>query len=293
MSNHKNGVAAPEHPHGAVRQPLHELFAHLDAQERAVDGCLPPKDDVHALADGLFNFLFPINCTQHTTAETRFGVLRAQLATVVRIALQSDVARAMAITDEFMAQIPEVYATLQDDVDASYKFDPAAFSRDEIITTYPGIYAIAIFRLAHLLRHLDVPILPRMLTEYAHSKTGIDINPGAEIGHSLFIDHGTGIVIGETAQIGNNVKLYQGVTLGALQVEKALASKKRHPTIEDNVIIYAGATILGGETVIGHDSVIGGNVFLTESIAPFSLVYHKSQVSVRQRNADREINFVI
>jgi serine O-acetyltransferase len=293
MGNHNNGAATHDHPHGVVREPLQTLFARLDEQERSVEGCLPPKGEVHAIANGLFNFLFPINCTQHTTAETRFGMLRAQLTTVVRIALQSDVAHAQAIADEFMSQLPEVYAILQDDVDASYKFDPAAFSRDEIITTYPGIYAIAIYRLAHLLRHLDVPILPRMLTEYAHSKTGIDINPGAEIGRSFFIDHGTGIVIGETAQIGNNVKLYQGVTLGALQVEKALASKKRHPTIGDNVIIYAGATILGGETVIGHDSVIGGNVFLTESIAPFSLVYHKSEITVRQRNAERAINFVI
>jgi serine O-acetyltransferase len=293
MVNQNNGDAMHEHPHGIVREPLQALFARLDEQERNVDGCLPQKGDVHALANGLFNFLFPINCTQHTTAETRFGVLHAQLTNVIRTALQSDVARAQAVADAFMAQMPEVFATLQDDVDASFKFDPAAFSRDEIITTYPGIFAIAVYRLAHLLRHLDVPIVPRMLTEYAHSKTGIDINPGAEIGRSFFIDHGTGIVIGETAEIGNNVKLYQGVTLGALQVEKALASKKRHPTIGDNVIIYAGATILGGETLIGHDSVIGGNVFLTESIQPFSLVYHKSEISVRQRNAERAINFVI
>lgn len=281
------------HKHGEVSVSFDTLLARLDAQESAGAGCLPNKADVHALAEGLFNFLFPINCTQHITAKTRHAHLRGQLLAILRIAAQSRIDEIESITDAFFAQMPEIYDILQDDVDACFKFDPAATSKDEIVTTYPGVFAIAIFRMAHALLHLDVPIIPRMLTEYAHSKTGIDIHPAAEIGRSFFIDHGTGIVIGGTAVIGDNVKLYQGVTLGALQVAKSMASKKRHPTIDDNVIIYAGATILGGKTVIGHDSVIGGNVFLTESIEPYSQVYHKSQVSVRQKNADHEITFVI
>jgi len=147
--------------------------------------------------------------------------------------------------------------------------------------------------LAHKLVKLGVPLLPRMLTEHAHSKTGIDIHPAAQIGHSFFIDHGTGLVIGATVIIGDNVKLYQGVTLGALQVSKDLADKKRHPTIEDEVIIYANATILGGETIIGHHSVIGGNVWITKSVQPYSLVYHESRVSVRNQHDKLPLDFVI
>ena len=161
-------------------------------------------------------------------------------------------------------------------------------------TSYPGFYAISIYRVANLMHRLNVPFIPRILTEIAHSKTGIDIHPGARIGRSFFIDHGTGIVIGETTVIGDNVKIYQGVTLGALSVNKGEANSKRHPTIEDNVVIYSGATILGGETVIGRDSVIGGNVWLTNSVLPGSIVYHKSEISIRDKNPLPDVlNFVI
>ena len=159
---------------------------------------------------------------------------------------------------------------------------------------YPGFFATAVYRFSHQLVVLGVNILPRVFAEYAHSKTGIDIHPGATIGNSFFIDHGTGIVIGETTIIGNNVKIYQGVTLGALSVNKNCAEVKRHPTIEDTVIIYSGATILGGDTVIGHDSVIGGNVWLTNSVLPFSIVYHKSEITIRDNNPLPDVlNFVI
>lgn len=190
--------------------------------------------------------------------------------------------------------IPQIYKNLLLDAEAILKFDPAAQSIEEVLAAYPGFYATAIYRIAHQLHIQAIKTLPRILSEYAHSKTGIDIHPGAEIGESFFIDHGTGVVVGETAIIGNNVKIYQGVTLGALNVAKSAASTKRHPTIENNVIIYSGATILGGDTIIGHDCIIGGNVWLTYSVPPFSVVYHKSEIQVRDKNPLPEaLNFVI
>jgi len=182
----------------------------------------------------------------------------------------------------FFQGLPNELIALKGDAYFIFHNDPAAESLEEVLLAYPGFYAIIHYRLANLLYRLGVKILPRMITEYAHSKTGIDIHPAATIGQQFCIDHGTGIVIGETAQIGDRVKIYQGVTLGALSVSKSLATTKRHPTIENDVIIYAGSTILGGETVIGHDSVIGGNVWLVKSVPPFSVVYHESKVIVRQ-----------
>ena len=168
----------------------------------------------------------------------------------------------------FIRRIPEVQALLCKDVEAEYNGDPAANSREEIIFSYPGLFAIFVYRYAHVLYQMKVPFIPRIMTEYAHGETGIDINPGANIGEYFFIDHGTGIVIGETTDIGNNVKIYQGVTLGALSTRKGqqLSGIKRHPTIEDNVVIYANTTILGGETIIGANSVVAGNTFVTKSI---------------------------
>lgn len=188
-------------------------------------------------------------------------------------------AKAQHICLEFFRAIPQVRAVAQTDVEAFYDGDPAAFSVDEIIFCYPGLYAITVYRLAHILYTLGVPMMPRIMTEHAHSITGIDINPGATIGEYFFIDHGTGIVIGETCVIGDHVKIYQGVTLGALTTRggQSLRGKKRHPTIEDHVTIYAGASILGGNTVIGRDSVIGSNVFITHSIPPCTTVSVKSQ----------------
>jgi serine O-acetyltransferase len=165
------------------------------------------------------------------------------------------------------------------DVNAAFRGDPAARSPEEVILSYPGVAAILVYRIAHELWVREVAMIPRMMSEYIHGKTGIDIHPGARIGDSFFIDHGTGVVIGETTIIGDNVKLYQGVTLGALSVRKERAKTKRHPTIEDEVTIYAGATILGGNTVVGRCSIIGGNVWLTESVPPGSRIYHNpSQV---------------
>ena len=179
----------------------------------------------------------------------------------------------------FFRKIPYVRAMVQTDLQASYDGDPAAAGKEEIIFSYPGLFAITVFRLAHELHLLGVPMIPRIMTEYAHSLTGIDIHPGATVGEYFFIDHGTGIVIGETTTIGNRVKIYQGVTLGALSTRggQDLRHIKRHPTIEDNVTIYAGASILGGNTVIGHDSVIGSNAFITDSIAPGTTVTIKNQ----------------
>lgn len=188
---------------------------------------------------------------------------------------------AKEISDKFCNKIPEIYAVLNMDIEAFNEGDPAARSEYEVIRTYPGFLAIAYFRFAHSLHVLGVPLIPRMITEMAHSQTGIDIHPGAVIGHHFFIDHGTGIVIGETSIIGNNVKLYQGVTLGALSVAKSMASTKRHPTLEDNVVIYSGATILGGETVIGQNSVIGGNVWLTNSVPANSKIYHQENLKIK------------
>ena len=169
-------------------------------------------------------------------------------------------------------QIPEIRKKIILDIDSALQGDPAAGSTEEIILSYPGIEAIAVYRIAHELHQNGVPIIPRIMSEYIHGKTGIDIHPGATIGEAFFIDHGTGVVIGETTVIGNNVKLYQGVTLGALSVHKEQCCCKRHPTIEDNVTIYAGATILGGCTVIGEGSIIGGNTWVTESVPPKSII---------------------
>ena len=179
----------------------------------------------------------------------------------------------------FFKEIPQVRQMVQTDLQASYDGDPAASSKDEIIFSYPGLFAITVYRLAHVLYQLNVPMIPRIMTEHAHSVTGIDIHPGATIGNYFFIDHGTGIVIGETTIIGENVKIYQGVTLGGLSTRggQSLRGKRRHPTIEDNVTIYANASILGGETVIGRDSVIGSNAFITKSIPACTTVSMKNQ----------------
>ena len=183
-----------------------------------------------------------------------------------------------SVSDAFFDSLPELYQKIQDDVTAMFEGDPAAKSRSEVIRTYPGFYAIAAYRIAHKLHQLSVREIPRIITEHAHSKTGIDIHPAAEIGLHFCIDHGTGVVIGETAVIGNHVKIYQGVTLGALSVSKEDALKKRHPTLEDNVVVYAGATILGGETIVGHDSIIGGNVWLTRSVPSNSKIYYQAKM---------------
>ncbi|MCR4842508.1 MAG: serine O-acetyltransferase [Eubacterium sp.] len=187
--------------------------------------------------------------------------------------------KAEELSFEFLSRIPRIREYIETDVQASFDGDPAAFNKDEIIFSYPGLYAILVYRIAHELYELQVPLIPRIMTEHAHSQTGIDINPGATVGKYFFIDHGTGIVIGETTTIGDNVKIYQGVTLGALSTKggRSLNNVKRHPTIEDDVTVYSGASILGGDTVIGKGAVIGGNCFITRSVAPGARLSVKNQ----------------
>lgn len=201
--------------------------------------------------------------------------------------------KANAISLKFFLELDNIRTELEKLIFVFYNNDPASKSELEIIVSYPGFFAIAVHRLANYLFKLDTPILPRFFSEYAHRQTGIDIHPGATIGRNFYIDHGTGIVIGETTIIGDNVKIYQGVTLGAFYVAKDLADQKRHPTIEDNVTIYAGATILGGTTVIGENSVIGGNVWITKSIQPNSIVYQEFMPTIKQRNNNYQDDYII
>lgn len=184
--------------------------------------------------------------------------------------------KAELLAHNFILGLADIAELCRGDAIALKNGDPAARSLDEVILSYPGFYAVAVYRLAHALVRLETPIIPRLMAEAAHQKTGIDIHPAASIGENFYIDHGTGVVIGETTIVGKNVKIYQGVTLGGLKVEKEAVCEKRHPTLEDNVTVYAGATILGGRTVVGHDSIIGGNVWLTRSVDPWSRVMFKS-----------------
>ena len=245
---------------------------------------LPPKRDVERTADEIVCLLFPqlAGCGEATVdeIEARLALLRRDLRVLLKPLVPSG--REAEVSTRFAAGLPDIYEDLRLDAEAIVDGDPAAESLDEVIVAYPGLLAVAIHRIAHGLQLLGVPILPRLLAEVAHSRTGIDIHPGAVIGRSFCIDHGTGVVIGETAVIGDGVKVYQGVTLGALSVSKEAAGSKRHPTVEDRVVLYANATVLGGDTVIGHDSVIGGNVWLATSVPPHSFVYQTSQVRVRR-----------
>jgi serine O-acetyltransferase len=250
---------------------------------------LPDKQKAHRFIEQLFVFLFNANGCKEEDLNRQYDELQTELNTLIS-ACSEDRAR----VDNFFGQLPGIYDLLQEDAHSILNSDPAAKTIEEVITAYPGFFATFVYRIAHLLCQHQCILLSRFFTEYAHSKTGIDIHPAAVIGRSFSIDHGTGVVIGETTIIGDNVKIYQGVTLGALNVSKAIASTKRHPTIEDNVVIYAGATILGGSTVVGAGSIIGGNVWLTNSVPPNSVVYHKSEVHVKDNNPFPEpLNFVI
>ncbi len=241
----------------------------------------PSKTEAHQFIDKLFDYFFPNSQQKIFESAARQNALAGQLQRLLT-PLAVDAA---CVTADFFTTLPTLHKSLLEDARATLAYDPAATSLTEVIVAYPGFYATAVYRIAHELFRLAVPLLPRIMTEYAHSKTGIDIHPGAKIGRALVIDHGTGIVIGATAHIGNHVKLFQGVTLGTLQVNKSLASHKRHPTIEDHVTIYANATILGGQTVIGQHSVLGGNVWLTHTIPPHSKVYNDSKVSIKSTNS--------
>ena len=266
-------------------------------QDRSIDKMdlfrHPDKDVIIDMVTKLLQIIYPgyfrdkrlrIYTARHNLSmliEDVMYNLNKQITLVLETSMAPDSAEAEAqrISLEFFSRIPAVRALAQTDLEAAYDGDPAATSHDEIIFCYPGLFAITVYRLAHELYGLNVPMIPRIMTEYAHSLTGIDIHPGASIGDHFFIDHGTGIVIGETTVIGKYVKIYQGVTLGGLSTRggQSLRGKKRHPTIEDNVTIYANASILGGDTVIGQGCVIGANAFITKSVAPCTTVTTKTQ----------------
>ncbi len=252
---------------------------------------IPSREAIIAIIDKFFEIIYPgyfsrekldpvnLNYVVGQCVTQLFSMLAEQVVSSIRhdcfrydLPCSRCDEQGSAVALKVLEKIPSIRKILSADIKAAYEGDPAAKSFDEIIFSYPGIYAITVQRVAHVLYHLDVPLLPRIMTEHAHSRTGIDIHPGARIEESFVIDHGTGVVIGETTRIGKNVRIYQGVTLGALSLPKdageLLRGKKRHPTIESDVIIYSGATILGGETVIGKRSVIGGNVWITESVPP-------------------------
>lgn len=275
-------------------------FTHVDYDP------IPSRESVVAIIDAFREILFPgyfsdekldpVNL-KYAMGQSISGVFD-KIAQQVTLAIRHDCfrydqpcargqERGYEVALEVIRSIPEIRKALSSDVRATYDGDPAAKSYDEIIFSYPGIYAMTVYRLAHRLYELEVPLLPRIMSEHAHSLTGIDIHPGARIGDRFVIDHGTGVVIGETTSIGSNVRIYQGVTLGALSLPRdagdKLRSKKRHPTIEDNVIIYSGATILGGETVIGANTTIGGNVWLTESVPPDTTVILETPKLVYRR----------
>jgi serine O-acetyltransferase len=258
---------------------------------------VPSMTKSHRFIDNLIYFLFPFKIDKKCSLpliDLNLAQLQIDFKDLLN-PLESILEESIhELTVKFFSVIPAIYDNLINDAQLFVDFDPAARSRESVILYYPGFYAISVYRLSHELCKLKIPYLPRMISEYAHSKTGIDIHPGALIGDHFFIDHGTGIVIGETTIIGQNVKIYQGVTLGAASVDKSMKGKKRHPTLEDNVIVYSGSTILGGDTLIGHDTVIGGNVWLTKSVPPYSVVYHESKVVIRD-NKDYPIpnNFVI
>ena len=265
----------------AINQFPDHLFKMMNPYKAHV----PSMTEAQRFVDNLVNFLFPIREDGNISLvqmQARWETLQEHFKTLVR-PLEGDAGdSAEGLCERFFSAIPAVHADLMSDAAAFASFDPAARGPMEVILAYPGFYAITVYRLAHVLFEMRLPMLPRIISEYAHTKTGIDIHPGARIGRRFYIDHGTGVVIGETTTIGDNVKIYQGVTLGALYVRENMKNVKRHPTLEDNVIVYSGSTILGGDTRIGHDTVIGGNVWLTESVPPCSMVlYHNGEIKVR------------
>ncbi len=299
MEGHKKEFSFKDEA-GLVIQQLLRDYQGGRAIDRIAANREPDRDVIVKMIEELFQIVYPGYYRDPNTTKRVFN-MEAAISTItddILIRLAEQIEIALRYTDafhgktkddvreasqktaiEFIRRVPRVREFLDTDVQAILDGDPAAYSKSEIILSYPGLYAITVFRLAHELFLLEVPMIPRIMTEYAHSKTGVDIHPGATIGKYFMIDHATGIVVGETTIIGEHVKIYQGVTIGALSTRAghSLQGKKRHPTIEDNVTIYSGASILGGETVIGHDVVIGGNCFITASIAPNSRVNVKNQ----------------
>jgi serine O-acetyltransferase len=235
------------------------------------------KKQSETFTDALFYTLFDIE----TPVAENLKLLEKQFDELVDLACWQSEKPCKKVWENYVQKLPEILEKLNMDAEATVNCDPASLSIEEVYMAYPGFYAIAIYRLAHELYSIGFPLVPRLMTEYAHRQTGVDINPGAEIGNSFHIDHGTGVVIGETAIIKDHVKIYQGVTLGGLFVAKHLQKIKRHPTIENNVTIYANATILGGNTIIGANSIIGGNAWLTNSVPANSTVFHLPEIKIK------------
>jgi serine O-acetyltransferase len=257
------------------------LIDRLHASHNKCPECPSPKV-IKRFFEELLGVLFPEHANEplkeRGNLEMKYFDLLVQLKNILSKNPNLHNGDGEELANRFFSSLEDIYQLLLEDLDAMYAGDPAAKSKTEIIRCYPGFYAVCAYRIAHRLYMLGISLIPRMITEFAHSKTGVDIHPGANIGRFFCIDHATGIVIGETTEVGDHVKIYQGVTLGALSVKKEDADKKRHPTIEDNVVIYAGATILGGDTVIGSGSVVGGNVWLTKSIPPNSKIYYQTKI---------------
>ena len=268
-----------------------DFFDRLIAEHTICETCPRPEEvsDFFKRVLGLLYLDFAIKPLKTEEAiKNELDALKSELDSLLSRNPMNAIKGVENICNTFFEGIPGIYDLLNHDIMAIYEGDPACQSRREVIRSYPGFYAIAAYRVAHLLYLLDVEDLPRIITEHAHSLTGVDIHPGAQIGKSFCIDHGTGIVIAQTTIIEDHVQIYQAVTLGALSVQKCDADVKRHPTIEKNCVLYAGATILGGNTIIGHDSVIGGNVWITSSVPPNSKIYYQSKM-----NTDDNIDVVV
>ncbi|MFV8225878.1 serine O-acetyltransferase EpsC [Christiangramia aquimixticola] len=256
---------------------LEKIIAQIEEQKNLPNLKLSIKEKTQAFTHKLFYTLFD----RQTPVRDNLMELGMDFEVLSKLVCWEPGSPCQEIWNDYVQMLPEILEKLNLDAQAIAKNDPAANSVEEVYLSYPGFFAIATYRLSHELFKYGLPLVPRLMTECAHSITGTDINPGAKIGNSFFIDHATGVVIGETAVIEDNVKIYQGVTLGALTVNRTLRNKKRHPTIKNNVTIYANATILGGETVIGENSIIGGNVWLTKSVPANSMVSHTPQITIK------------
>lgn len=266
-----------------MNSALKDLVLHLEQQPRELKFHHLSKKEMRAFLRDTIRVVSPYHrsffCSEKNSLENHLKKLEVTLVGLIGN---------LSLNEDFFSHLKLVSELIEKDAKAIFDGDPATDNISEIYLSSPGLYAITTYRIANFFHEKGIELIPRILSEIAHERTGIDIHPGAKIGESFMIDHGTGVVIGETAEIGNNVKVYQGVTLGALSVDKALARKKRHPTIANNVIIYANATILGGHTYIGESSMIGGNVWLTKSVPSHSVVYHKSEIEL----ITKENNFI-
>jgi serine O-acetyltransferase len=276
-------------------ETFHEFAKYIYNTKKQALAYIPDRHQTERFIIELMKLLFGQGCAKNEEVITNcLNGLKVEFTRLLETCYDDDDHMADHMADKFFVRLLPVYRSLLEDASFIESSDPAARSIDEVIVTYPGFWATAVHRFAHELYKLDIPYIPRLMSEYAHNCTGIDIHPGATIGTPFAIDHGTGLVIGETSIIGKRVRIYQGVTLGALIVDKSHATRKRHPTIEDDVVLYAGCTILGGNVTIGHHSVIGGNTWLTTSVPPYSVAYHTHKITIRSQSVgESPIDFYI